>query len=111
MDDSTARVTLHLHRSHDAWRDDVIARDGFDVGRARQLHDDIQVIAQIFEHALRTQIPAKRQAVEHGPAAGDDIGPQGDCAEDILTAADAAVEHDGYTSVHRVGNSDRKSVV
>ena len=50
----------------------MIARDGADVWRAGQLHHDVQIVAQIFEHALRTQTAAERQPVQHRPSARHD---------------------------------------
>src|SRR5882762_176285 len=54
-------------------RRDVIARDRFDVRCARELHHDVKIVAQIFEHALGAEIAAEREAVENRPAASNDV--------------------------------------
>ena len=73
-----------------SWRGDVVAGYGADVGCARELHDDVEIVAQIFEHALRAQTAAKRQPVENRTPARHHIGAQRQRTEHVLTAADAS---------------------
>src|SRR5256885_9745869 len=84
-----------------AWRRDPVPRDGFDVRTARDLHDDVEVVPQVFEHALNAQIPSERKAVEDRPAASDNVGPERERAEHVGTAADAAVEDDRHPALDR----------
>ena len=82
-------ASLDVHGVLPALRDarrDVVARDRLDVRRAGQLHDDGEIVAQIFEHALRAEMAAERQAVEHRPPAGDDVGAERERAEHVRAA-------------------------
>src|SRR5882724_4872553 len=87
---------------HGPWRSEAVAGDRLDVRATRDLHHDVEIVTQIFEHALNAQVAAQREAIEDRPSAGDDISTQRQCAEHVRAAADAAVEDNWHSALYRI---------
>src|SRR6185369_15225763 len=55
-------------------RHEIVARNVLDRGRAGKPHHQREIVAHVFQHALRAERAAERKPIKHRAAAGHHIG-------------------------------------
>src|SRR5271156_5140180 len=81
-------------------RADVALRNFGDVAGAGEAHGHFEFAVEMLEHGLHAHPSAEGQAIEHGTSDGDDVRAERQGLENVLPAADAAVNDDGGAALH-----------